>query len=162
MPVRMRRCGSSYEDIRSIDNYYRLQQKLADNSQIQDVFKRLFKRPVRGDDDEGEDSEVAAGAMTILQEYRSNIEEQLEDIPPLLRPTDASARKSLQVFGIPELLETILVNLSPEELWSAQYINKTFNAMVRTSLEIQRCVMLSPDKDAFLSVPHYIWPHGGY
>jgi hypothetical protein len=58
-------------------------------------------------------------------------------------PTDASAAKALEVSGIPELADMILMELPPKDLLTAAQVNRTFNASVMSSNRIARKLYLT-------------------
>jgi len=141
-------------DVADVKKYYSLQAQLANNGTVMQATEELLERPDH--DGKGKGTATAAAALAILRSTRSYLLEHFAHIPIILRPTDSSARKAKEVFGIPELLETILLHLCPRELISAQRINKTINATVSTSAKAQRIIFLKPDSSAFFSTPDYI------
>jgi len=46
--------------------------------------------------------------------------------------------KAAEVFAVPELLETIFLQLPPKDLLLAQGVNTTFRDVIKNSIQIQR------------------------
>lgn len=86
--------------------------------------------------------------LTKMQKAISNIDTLLRDVivAEIYTEQCPAHAKGLaqQVFNVPELLETILVNLTMEELLAAQFINRQFRDAVNGSTRLQRKLSLLP------------------
>lgn len=49
-----------------------------------------------------------------------------------------------KVFGLPELLENILMHLPVEKIFSFQRINSTFHDTVKDSKDVRKAMCLEP------------------
>ncbi|KAK4540811.1 hypothetical protein LTR36_008888 [Oleoguttula mirabilis] len=77
-------------------------------------------------------------------------------------PTEASTAKAQEVFSSPELLEMILLQLPPRHVLAAQSINKTFEALIATSPQLQQYLGLRADPTADFATPFRHTYEGGW
>ena len=89
-------------DVADVKKYYSLQAQLTTNATVMQAIEELLERPDHNGI--GKRTALAAAALAILRRTRSNLVEQIAHLPILLRPTDGSAQKAKEVFGVPELL----------------------------------------------------------
>lgn len=68
----------------------------------------------------------------------------VDQIPLQARPTVASAIKAQQVFGIPELLEQILMHCNKGDLVTARGVARIFASTISKSIKIQESLGLRP------------------
>ena len=61
---------------------------------------------------------------------------------PVIEP-----RAAAQVCAIPELLENILLNVDPIQLFTLQSINSTFHDLIRDTKALRRRMCLEPSTD---------------
>lgn len=89
----------------------------------------------------GSQSNQLQAYVTELQEalasQSSLLDQMLKSIPPLARKSSAAAELADKVFGIPELLERILLNLPTNTLLKVQQVNRHFFDATQASPRIQ-------------------------
>lgn len=140
-----------------IDLYWSLQAKLKDNDTVYGAMKDLLERQTNITDQEPPHG--AQTALAILDREYDETMQGIKSLPIQLRPTDYSARKAEEVFGIPELFEKILLELNSWNLLKdVQLMCRAADAMLRTSTILQRHMMLKPVPDAFFTPPE-LWVH---
>lgn len=77
----------------------------------------------------------------------------LESIPVTMKTSEKSALVAEKVFGIPELLEQILLPLNARELLTTCAVNKTMAATILSSPTQSRKLALTPDHKSFFYTP---------
>ncbi|KAK4623603.1 hypothetical protein CLAFUW4_05464 [Fulvia fulva] len=74
-------------------------------------------------------------------------------IPSDRKPSDRSRVKALEVFGTPELLEHILLQLPPSDILRSQQVSRSWRDGVDGSVRIQRRLGLAPSATGFYYSP---------
>ena len=77
----------------------------------------------------------------------------LETFPITERPTASSSIKAEQVFHTPELMESILCKLEPDDIFRCNQVNKAMNAALTASHKLQRLMFLRADPNAQWTSP---------
>ena len=96
--------------------------------------------------------DTAKTASTYLKQL---VEDLWLQIPITSKPTPKAALKATEVFGVPELLECILLKLGTHDILTAQQTNKDFRDAVNDSVKLKWKLGLEPDPSGHTYSPFH-------
>ena len=96
---------------------------------------------------------IVNAARTSCAQTQTLLDSLWSIIPAGARPSGSSAKKAMEVFRVPELLEQILLDLSPQELLRVQEVGRDWRDAVNGSGKLLRKLGLGPVEAAFYHSP---------
>lgn len=128
----------------------RIQGALESHAKLQRSTEALENSIKEGKLDASQVESAAASNHAALSDIKSLLDACIDSFPTIMRSTPTSHVKAQKVFATAELLEEILLYLTPRELLDAVRVNHATLQIFKDSPKLLDMLHMRPHKDGFL------------